>query len=67
LIKLEKLLTFSGQKRWILLAEKRSSGKAGNNRTLEAVGSTPIGSTKWDEGAGENLPLLFLFCKHFIL
>jgi hypothetical protein len=67
LIKLEKLLTFSGQKRWILLAEMRSSGKVGNNRTLEAVGSTPIGSTKWDEGAGESLPLLFLFCKHFIL
>jgi hypothetical protein len=67
LIKLEKRLTVSGQKRWIFLAVLGSPGKAGNNRTLEAVGSTPIGSTKWDEGAGENLPLLFLFCKHFIL
>jgi hypothetical protein len=45
LIKPEKLLAFSDQKRWIFLAVLASPGKAGNNRTLEVVGSTPIGST----------------------
>src|SRR5262249_15991850 len=43
----EKLIIFRGQKRWIFLPGIGSPGKAGNNRTLEAVGSTPIGSTKF--------------------
>jgi len=45
LLKPEKLLAFSSQKRWIFLAVLGSPGKAGNNRTLEVVGSIPIGST----------------------
>jgi hypothetical protein len=46
LIKPEKLMTFSGQKRWIFLPGIGSPGKAGNNGIQEVVGSIPIGSTK---------------------
>jgi hypothetical protein len=45
LLKPEKLLPFSGQKRWIFLPGVGSPGKAGNNGIQEVVGSTPIGST----------------------
>jgi hypothetical protein len=45
LIKSEKLLAFSGQKRWIFLPGIGSPGKVGNNGIQEVVGSTPIGST----------------------
>jgi hypothetical protein len=50
LIKPEKLLTFSGQKRWIFLPGIGSPGKVGNNGIQEVVGSTPIGSTKFLNG-----------------
>jgi hypothetical protein len=53
LLKPEKLLAFSGQKRWIFLAGIGRPGKAGNNRTLEVVGSTPIGSTNFFNILGE--------------
>jgi hypothetical protein len=46
LIKPEKLLAFSGQKRWIFLPGIGSPGKVENNGIQEVVGSTPIGSTK---------------------
>jgi hypothetical protein len=46
LIKPEKLLVFSGQKRWIFLPGIGSPGKVGNNGIQEVVGSIPIGSTK---------------------
>jgi len=46
LIKPEKLMTFSGQKRWIFLLGIGSLGKVGNNGIQEVVGSIPIGSTK---------------------
>jgi hypothetical protein len=45
LIKPEKLLVFSGQKRWIFLPGIGSPGKVGNNGIQEVVGSIPIGST----------------------
>jgi hypothetical protein len=45
LLKLEKLLTFNGQKRWIFIAVLGSHGKVGNNGIQEVVGSIPIGST----------------------
>ena len=45
LAKPEKLLAFSGQKRWIFLPGIGSPGKVWHDRTLEVVGSTPIGST----------------------
>jgi len=45
LLKPEKLLAFSGQKRWIFLPGIGSPGKAGNNGIQEVVGSIPIGST----------------------
>jgi len=51
LIKLEKLLTFSGQKRWIFLPKLGSPGKVWHDRTLEAVGSTPIGYTNLSRGS----------------
>jgi hypothetical protein len=51
LIKPEKLLTFSGQKRWILLAGIGSPGKVEINGIQEVVGSTPIGSTKFLNGS----------------
>jgi hypothetical protein len=44
--KSEKLLAFSGQKRWIFLPGIGSPGKVGNNGIQEVVGSIPIGSTK---------------------
>jgi hypothetical protein len=47
LIKAEKLLPFSGQKRWIFLPGIGSPGKVWHDRTLEVVGSTPIGSTNF--------------------
>jgi hypothetical protein len=47
LIKLEKLVAFSAQKRWIFLPGIGSPGKAGNNGIQEVVGSIPIGSTKF--------------------
>jgi hypothetical protein len=50
LIKSEKLLAFSGQKRWIFLPGIGSPGKVGNNGIQEVVGSTPIGSTKFLNG-----------------
>jgi hypothetical protein len=50
---------FGGQKRWIFLAVLGSPGKGGNNRTLEAVGSTPIGSTSFMKGRVIHPPL---FC-----
>jgi hypothetical protein len=46
LIKPEKLLAFSGPKRWIFLPGMGSPGKVGNNGIQEVVGSIPIGSTK---------------------
>jgi hypothetical protein len=46
LIKPEKLLAFSGQKRWIFPPGIGSPGKAKNNGIQEVVGSTPIGSAK---------------------
>jgi hypothetical protein len=46
LLKSEKLLTFSSQKRWIFLPGIGSPGKVGNNGIQEVVGSIPIGSTK---------------------
>jgi hypothetical protein len=46
LIKPEKLLAFSGQKRWIFPPGIGSPGKAKNNGIQEVVGSIPIGSTK---------------------
>jgi hypothetical protein len=45
LIKPEKLLAFSCQKRWIFLPGIGSPGKAGNNGIQEVVDSIPIGST----------------------
>jgi hypothetical protein len=45
LLKSEKLLAFSGQKRWIFLPGIGSPGKVGNNGIQEVVGSIPIGST----------------------
>jgi hypothetical protein len=45
LLKPEKLLMFSDQKRWIFLPGIGSLAKAGNNGIQEVVGSTPIGST----------------------
>jgi hypothetical protein len=42
----EKLLAFSGQKRWIFLPGIGSPGKVGNTY----VGSIPIGSTKFLNG-----------------
>jgi hypothetical protein len=45
LLKSEKLLTFSSQKRWIFLPGIGSPGKVGNNGIQEVVGSIPIGST----------------------
>jgi hypothetical protein len=50
LIKPEKLLAFSGPKRWIFLPGMGSPGKAGNNGIQEVVGSIPIGSTKFFDG-----------------
>jgi hypothetical protein len=50
LLKPEKLLTFSGPKRWIFLPGMESPGKVGINGIQEVVGSIPIGSTnifKW--------------------
>lgn len=57
MLRLEKLLTVSGQKRWIFLPVLGSPGKAGNNRTLEVVGSTPIGSTNIFKGLDIVRPL----------
>jgi hypothetical protein len=45
LLKPEKLLAFSGQKRWIFLPGIGSPGKVGINGIQEVVGSIPIGST----------------------
>jgi hypothetical protein len=45
LLKPEKLLAFSGPKRWIFLPGMGSPGKVGNNGIQEVVGSIPIGST----------------------
>jgi hypothetical protein len=45
LLKPEKLLAFSGQKRWIFLPQLGSPAKVGNNGIQEVVGSIPIGST----------------------
>jgi hypothetical protein len=45
LLKPEKLLAFTGQKRWIFFPGIGSPGKAGNNGIQEVVGSIPIGST----------------------
>jgi len=45
LLKPEKLLTFSGPKRWIFLPGMESPGKAGINGIQEVVGSIPIGPT----------------------
>jgi len=50
LIKPEKLMSFSAQKRWIFLLGIGSPGKAGNNGIQEVVGSIPIGSTKFLNG-----------------
>jgi len=47
LIKPEKLLAFSGQKRWILLPGIGSPGKVGNNGIQEIFGSIQIASTKF--------------------
>jgi hypothetical protein len=49
----ENLIVFGGQKCWIFLAVLGSPGKVGNNRTLEVVGSTPIGSTNFFNILGE--------------
>jgi hypothetical protein len=57
LIRPEKLLAFSGQKRWIFLPGIGSPGKVRHNRTLEAMGSTPIGSTKIFKGLDNVRPL----------
>jgi hypothetical protein len=48
----ENLIVFGGQKRWIFLAVLGSPGKVANNRTLEVVGSTPIGSTNFSTSWG---------------
>jgi hypothetical protein len=58
LAKAEKTVGLQRSKTLDFLPGIGSPGKAGNNRPLEAVGSTPIGFTN-DEGAGENRPLLF--------
>jgi hypothetical protein len=46
LLKPEKLLAFSGRKRWIFLPGIGNPGKVGINGIQEVVGSIPIGSTK---------------------
>jgi hypothetical protein len=50
LLKPEKLLAFSGQKRWIFLPGIGNPGKGWNNGIQEVVGSIPIGSTKFLNG-----------------
>jgi len=56
LLKPETLLAFSGQKRWIFLRGMGSPGKVWHDRTLEAVGSTPIGSTNFIKGLDRPTP-----------
>jgi len=50
LLKPEKLLAFSGQKRWIFFPGIGSPGKVGNNGIQEVGGSIPLGSTKFLNG-----------------
>jgi hypothetical protein len=66
LIKPEKLMTFSGQKRWIFLLGIRSPGKVRNNGIQEVVGSIPIGSTNILNGLWVTAPIRFSIVTTFV-
>jgi hypothetical protein len=75
LIQPEKLPNFSGQKRWIFIAGIGSPGKVWHDRTLEAVGSTPIGSINLFKGLETvppletfpGLPIVRIFVRMFLI
>jgi len=75
LLKQEKALVFSDQKRWIFLPGMGSPGKVWHDRTLEVVGSTPIGSTNFFKGFDNvrpletfpGLPIVRIFVRMFLI